>query len=153
MYPSITENLLRNALQLASQHTQISKQDFETIMGCKTSLLYDIEKNVWKKKGTQDFDITMSAYNRAYKDDWLAASSQTSRCTERARQEIDQITSQRFTSATLPGRWATQESGMKRSGISLNLTYLYQMLYNKVQRRQIWKKIVSVSFENRSKSS
>ena len=85
----------------------------ETIMGCKTSLLYDIEKNVWKKKGT-DFDITMGAYDGgetcdicvlyllsklqhlninigAYKDDWLAVSSQTARCTERSRQELERI--------------------------------------------------------------
>ena len=41
MYPSITEKLLKNALQWASQYTKISKQDFETIMGCKTSLLFD----------------------------------------------------------------------------------------------------------------
>ena len=80
-------------------------------MGCKTSLLYDIEKNVWKKKGT-DFDITMGAYDGgetcdicvlyllsklqhlninigAYKDDWLAVSSQSARCTERSRQELE----------------------------------------------------------------
>ena len=114
MYPSISEKLLQNALQFASQHTKISKQDFETIMGCKTSLLYDNEKNVWKKKGTTDFDITMGEYDwgkccdicvlyllsqlqhlniniGAYKDDWLAVSSQTTRCTERTRQELDKI--------------------------------------------------------------
>ena len=114
MYPSITENLLRNALQWASQFTQISSQDMETIMGCKSSLLFDNEKNVWKKKGTQDFDITMGAYDGgetcdicvlyllskvqhlpfkigAYKDDWLVASSLTPRVTEKFRQEIDRI--------------------------------------------------------------
>ena len=114
MYPSISEKLLKNALQWASQFTKISKQDFETIMGCKTSLLYDNEKNVWKKKGTIDFDITMGAYDGgeccdicvlyllskvqhlninigAYKDDWLAVSSQTPRCTERTRQELEKI--------------------------------------------------------------
>ena len=63
MYPSISENLLKNALQWASQLTKISDQDMETIMCCKTSLLYDYNKNVWKKKGTQDFDITMGAYD------------------------------------------------------------------------------------------
>ena len=114
MYPSISETLLKNALQWASQLTKISKQDMETIMGCKTSLLYDYQKNVWKKKGTQDFDITMGAYDGgeccdicvlyllsqlqhlninigAYKDDWLGVSSQTSRCTEKTRQELDRI--------------------------------------------------------------
>ena len=113
MYPSISEKLLRNALQWAGQLTKISDQDMETIMGCKTSLLYDIEKNVWKKKGT-DFDITMGAYDGgetcdicvlyllskvqhlpinigAYKDDWLAVSSQTTRCTEKTRKELDKI--------------------------------------------------------------
>ena len=97
MYPSISEQLLKNALQWASQYSKISNQDIETIMGCKTSLLFDNENNVWKKKGTQDFDITMGAYDGgeccdicvlyllsqvqhlninigAYKDDWLAVS-------------------------------------------------------------------------------
>ena len=114
MYPSITEKLLKNALQWASQYTKISKQDFETIMGCKTSLLFDNEKNVWKKKGTTDFDITMGAYDGgeccdicvlyllsqlqhlninigAYKDDWLAASSLSNRQTELTRQQLDKI--------------------------------------------------------------
>ena len=40
MYPSISETLLKNALQWARQLTKISKQEMETIMGCKTSLLY-----------------------------------------------------------------------------------------------------------------
>ena len=80
----------------------------------QSSLLYDNDKNnVWKKKGT-DFDITMGAYDGgetcdicvlyllskvqhlpinigAYKDDWLAVSSQTTRCTERTRKEIEKI--------------------------------------------------------------
>ena len=114
MYPSITEKLLQNALQWASQYTKISEQEFETIMGCKTSLLYDNERNVWKKKGTTDFDITMGAYDGgeccdicvlfllsklqhininigAYKDDWLAASSLTSRQTDNIRKELDKV--------------------------------------------------------------
>ena len=113
MYPSISENLLENALEWASQFVQISALDKETIMACKTSLLYDNDKNVWKKKGT-DFDITMGAYDGgetcdicvlyllskvqhlpinigAYKDDWLAVSSQTTRCTEISRKELDRI--------------------------------------------------------------
>ena len=83
-------------------------------MGCKTSLLFDNEKNVWKKKGTTDFDITMGAYDGgeccdicvlyllsqlqhlninigAYKDDWLAASSLSNRQTELTRQQLDKI--------------------------------------------------------------
>ena len=114
MYPSISEILFKNALQWASQYSKISKQDMETIMGCKSSLLYDNEKNVWKKKGTHDFDITMGAYDGgeccdicvlyllskvkhlninigAYKDDWLGVSSQTARCTEKTRQQLEQI--------------------------------------------------------------
>ena len=114
MYPSISEDLLKNALQWAGTLTNISNQDMETIMGCKTSLLYDNNKNVWKKKGTQDFDITMGAYDGgevcdicvlyllkqvqhlpinigAYKDDWLAVSSLTNRQTENIKKDISKI--------------------------------------------------------------
>ena len=116
MYPSISKTLLENALQWASQYIQISDQDKETIMACKSSLLYDNEMNVWKKKGT-DFDITMGAYDGgetcdicvlyllskvqhlpinigAYKDDWLAVSSHTNRQTENIKKDITKIFSE-----------------------------------------------------------
>ena len=113
MYPSISKELLQNALEWASQHAKISDQDMETIMACKFSLLYDTERNVWKKKGT-DFDITMGAYDGgetcdicvlyllskvqhlpinigAYKDDWLAVSSLTNRQTDNIKKDITKI--------------------------------------------------------------
>ena len=59
MYPSITEKLLKDALQWASQYVEISERDKITILASKASLLYDLEKGPWKKKGEIDFDITM----------------------------------------------------------------------------------------------
>ena len=44
MYPSISEKLLKNALQWASQFTDISEKDKITILASKASLLYDLEK-------------------------------------------------------------------------------------------------------------
>ena len=83
-------------------------------MASKTSLLFDTEKTVWKKRGPIDFDITMGAYDGAetcdlvvlyllskvqhlpinigaYKDDWLAVSSQTTRQIELVKQKIAKI--------------------------------------------------------------
>ena len=114
MYPSISEELLQNALNWASQYIKISKQQMETIMSSKFSLLYDNSKQIWKKKGPHDFDITMGAYDGAetcdicvlyllskvqhlpinigaYKDDWLAVSSTTNRQVEKVKQEIAKI--------------------------------------------------------------
>ena len=90
MYPSISEKLL------------------------KASLLYDLEKGPWKKKGDFDFDITMGSLDGAetcdicvlyllskvrhlpinvgaYRDDWLAVSSQTNRQVEKCKQNLEKI--------------------------------------------------------------
>ena len=114
MYPSISEKLLKNALQWASQYVEISEKDKTTILASKASLLYDLEKGAWKKKGDLDFDITMGSWDGAetcdicvlyllskvqhlpikigaYRDDWLAVSSQTTRLVEKTKQEIAKI--------------------------------------------------------------
>ena len=114
MYPSISEKLLQSALQWASQYVDISEKDKITILAAKASLLYDLEKGVWKKKGDLDFDITMGSWDGAetcdicvlyllskvqhlpinigaYRDDWLAVSSQTARQVELTKQEIAKI--------------------------------------------------------------
>ena len=114
MYPSISEKLLKNALQWASQFIEISERDKTTILVSKASLLYDLQKGPWKKKGDDDFDITMGSWDGAetcdicvlyllskvqhlpinigaYRDDWLAVSSQTNRQVELTRQALEKI--------------------------------------------------------------
>ena len=113
MYPSISEKLLKNALQWASQYVEISEKDKITILAAKASLLYDLNNGIWKKKG-DDFDITMGSWDGAetcdicvlyllskvqhlninigaYRDDWLAVSSQRERQVEKTKQEIAKI--------------------------------------------------------------
>ena len=65
MYPSISEKLLENALQWASQFVEISSKDKITILTSKASLLYDLQRGPWKKKGDLDFDITMGSWDGA----------------------------------------------------------------------------------------
>ena len=88
----------------------ISEKDKTTILASKASLLYDLEKGAWKKKGDLDFDITMGSWDGAetcdicvlyllskvqhlpinigaYRDDWLAVSSQRTRQVEKTKQD------------------------------------------------------------------
>ena len=113
MYPSISEKLLKSALQWASQYVEISEKDKTTILAAKASLLYDLNNGIWKKKGV-DFDITMGSWDGAetcdicvlyllskvqhlninigaYRDDWLAVSSQRERQVEKTKQEVAKI--------------------------------------------------------------
>ena len=85
-----------------------------TILASKASLLYDLEKGPWKKKGDIDFDITMGAWDGAetcdicvlyllskvqhlpinigaYRDDWLAVTSQTNRQVDLTKRKIRDI--------------------------------------------------------------
>ena len=85
-----------------------------TILASKASLLYDLEKGPWKKKGDIDFDITMGAWDGAetcdicvlyllskvqhlpinigaYRDDWLAVTSQTARQVDLTKRKIRDI--------------------------------------------------------------
>ena len=50
-YPSISENLLRKALNFAKQHTQISEQDIDIILHSRKSLLFDKDTPWIKKEG------------------------------------------------------------------------------------------------------
>ena len=57
-YPSITEELLRKALNFASRFTEISKNDMDTILQARKSMLFGPGKE-WVKKGDQLFDVSM----------------------------------------------------------------------------------------------
>ena len=63
-YPSISEDLLLNALDDASKFTTISQQH-RHIIHTKKSLLYH-QNSPWTKKNTNNmFDVTMGSYDGA----------------------------------------------------------------------------------------
>ena len=64
-YPSISKELLTNALEFARQHTTISEKETRTILHCRKSLLF-FKDEAWIKKCTDDcFDVTMGSYDGA----------------------------------------------------------------------------------------
>ncbi|XP_041361021.1 LOW QUALITY PROTEIN: uncharacterized protein LOC121377181 [Gigantopelta aegis] len=64
-YPSISEDLLRKALDYASTFTDITQQDQEIIIHTKRSLLYH-KDSPWIKKDTNNmFDVPMGSYDGA----------------------------------------------------------------------------------------
>ena len=67
-YPSITEELLRKAIEHASKYTPISDDEKEVLFHTCKSLLY-YKGEAWRKKGTSLFDITMGGYPGAEKCD------------------------------------------------------------------------------------
>lgn len=111
-YPSISETLLNRALDFASEHVTISEDDRQTIVNAKHSLLFN-NGQPWEKKNSNTlFDVTMGSYDGAetcelvgcyllaqlqqipnieiglYRDDGLAATTQTPRETERIKKQI-----------------------------------------------------------------
>ena len=64
-YPSITEDLLRQALRFAAQYTNVSKSDVDIIMHARRSLLFDASKTWVKKDNANGFDVTMGSYDGA----------------------------------------------------------------------------------------
>ena len=63
-YPSITEDLLKKALNYASKRVGIKKEDKEIVFHARKSLLFNKEKT-WIKKEGGTFDVTMGAYDGA----------------------------------------------------------------------------------------
>ena len=64
-YPSITPDILDNAISFAKQYVHINDESVQTIKLCRTSLLlYD--NTPWVKKSTaESFDVTMGSYDGA----------------------------------------------------------------------------------------
>ena len=62
-YPSITEDLLRQALSFARAHVQIQENEIDIIMHARKSLLFDDGQEWVKKDGT--FDVTMGSFDGA----------------------------------------------------------------------------------------
>ena len=111
-YPSISKELLYNALEFGSKFTSISKDEKHIIMHCKKTYLYHKDER-WSKKDS-DFDVTMGSYDGAetcelvglyilsqmqhlniniglYRDDGLAIGNNTPRQTEIIKKEICKI--------------------------------------------------------------
>ena len=63
-YLSIKKCLLKNAINFAEQHTEISEKDEAIIFHAKKSLLFN-GQHVWIKTGGGLFDVTMGAFNGA----------------------------------------------------------------------------------------
>ena len=63
-YPSITLELLLEALKLAKQFVDISNDEIDIIKETKKSLLY-MNKEFWTKKGDQNFDVAQGAFDSA----------------------------------------------------------------------------------------
>ena len=112
-YPSISENLLRRAMEWAGTLTTITQEDKDIIFACKESVLYS-SSSPWVKREGEEFDITMGSYDGAettdlvglfllhqlkhlpvnlglYRDDGLAVSALTNRLTEKLWQQIKKV--------------------------------------------------------------
>ena len=64
-YPSITLELLNNAIKFASEKCTISENDLSIIMQSRQTLLF-YDKQPWvKKSGTENFDVPMGCYDGA----------------------------------------------------------------------------------------
>ena len=63
-YTSIKEGLLTEALEFAKQHVTIKSKDRETIFHARKPLLYK-EGELWFKKQSNNFDVTMGSYDGA----------------------------------------------------------------------------------------
>ena len=112
-YPNISETLLTNALDWASNYVEVKAADREIIIHARKSLLY-FRGSPWVKKENADFDVGMGAYDGAeccdivglfllsqlqdqglnvglYRDDLLASSRLTKRQNEIAKQKVCRI--------------------------------------------------------------
>ena len=114
-YPSITEDLLRRALDFASNYVTISADDHHIIIHAKQSLLFN-DETPWQKRNSNTlFDMTMGSYEGAetcelvscyllsqlmqipeidiglYHDDGLAVLNHTPQKIEKVKKEICRI--------------------------------------------------------------
>ena len=63
-YPSITEKLLKEALNHAKNYTDITEEDTKIILQTKKALLFE-NGDPWIKKGNKSFDVTMGSWDGA----------------------------------------------------------------------------------------
>ena len=63
-YPSISQQLLTDAINFAKSHSDIDDDTLNIIMHARKSLLF-CKDEVWVKKNNPEFDVTMGAYDGA----------------------------------------------------------------------------------------
>ena len=63
-YPSISENLLEQAINFAKNFANISDEAYTTIMHARKSLLFS-NSEIWLKKENPQFDVTMGSFDGA----------------------------------------------------------------------------------------
>ena len=63
-YPSISKNLLTNAIKFAIQSQVLTKKVIDTIMHSRKSLLFS-NNEIWPKKGNPNFDVTTGSFDGA----------------------------------------------------------------------------------------
>ena len=62
-YPSISEEILDNAILFAQQYVDVPEKDLCIIKHCRKSLLYN-DSEPWKKRNTEScFDVTMGSFD------------------------------------------------------------------------------------------
>ena len=158
-YPSISENLLLNAIEYAKKYISITNQDLHIIKHCRKSLLFDNDIAWVKNNNNNMFDITMGSYDGAeicelvglfllntlskkyglnniglYRDDGLALFKQTSGPqAERTRKEITKTFKNHGLSITIQSNLKT----VNFLDVTLNLTdgthYPYRKPNNETQ--------------------
>lgn len=112
-YPSISQDLLSEALKFAEKYVNISEDEKSTIAHAKQSLLYN-DQTPWCKKGISTFDVTMGSYDGAescelvglyilsqlqdleinvglYRDDGLAICDKSPKETEHIKKKICEV--------------------------------------------------------------
>ena len=74
-YPSISEEILDNAILFAQQHINIPEKDLRIIKNRRKSLLYNNNEPLKKKNTESCFDVTMGSFDKQstglYRDDEL----------------------------------------------------------------------------------
>ena len=61
---SISKDLLKISINYARTFVDINSDEEETIMHCRKSLLFN-NSDIWIKKGSKDFDVTMGSFDGA----------------------------------------------------------------------------------------
>ena len=122
-YPSISQKLLKNALNFAALHSDISEDDKKLFFHCRKSYLFSKDK-IWVKRGNPNFDVTMGSYDGAeicdivglyllsqlqklninvglYRDDGLAVGPQPPRELNKIKDRICQVFKENNLSITI----------------------------------------------------
>ena len=68
-YPSITEKVLKNAINFAKQYVKITDEEVKIILDTKKALIFT-NGQPWIKKGSKHFDVTMGSWEKFKSRNW-----------------------------------------------------------------------------------